>query len=36
MRVAIVIGHSIHEQGAYGDMGIGEWQFNKDLVVELM
>lgn len=35
-KVALVIGHQENEQGAYGDMGIGEWQFNTELVNDIM
>ena len=35
-KIAICIGHQINNQGAYGSEGIGEWQFNSDLVDEFL
>ena len=32
MKIALVIGHSSSNQGAYGDEGIGEWEFNDELL----
>lgn len=35
MKIAIVIGHDADNQGAYGNAGIGEWQFNDELLQSL-
>ena len=35
MKIAIVIGHSLDNQGAYGNAGIGEWQFNDELIQDM-
>ena len=33
-KVALVIGHDGHKQGAYGKLGISEWEFNRELVYD--
>jgi len=35
-KVALVVGHQEDRQGAYGDMGIGEWEYNTDLINKIM
>ncbi len=35
MKIAIVIGHDKNSQGAYGNIGISEWKFNKELIGEM-
>lgn len=35
INVAIVIGHTSDAQGAYGNYGQGEWQFNDELMMEM-
>ena len=35
MKIAIVIGHTSDEQGAYGNVGLGEWEFNDELLTSM-
>ena len=32
MKIALVVGHTKDSQGAYGNAGIGEWEFNDELL----
>ena len=32
MKIALVVGHTSENPGAYGNSGIGEWQFNDELL----
>lgn len=32
MKIAIVLGHDSDNQGAYGNEGIGEWEYNDELL----
>jgi len=34
-KIALVVGHQENKQGAYGSKGIGEWQFNYELIHSL-
>ena len=34
-KIAMCIGHQEDNQGAYGSIGIGEWEFNYDLMLEI-
>ena len=36
MKIALVVGHESENQGAYGNVGIGEWAFNRELIVDIM
>jgi len=32
MKIAIIIGHDADKQGAYGNEGLSEWEFNDELI----
>ena len=34
-KIALVVGHQEDNQGAYGSIGIGEWEFNYDLILDI-
>ncbi len=36
MKIAIAVGHDIYEQGAYGNAGISEFNFNDEFVYSLV
>ena len=34
-RIALVVGHDVNKKGAYGDLGISEWDFNNTFIRDL-
>jgi len=36
MRIALIVGHNEKYQGAVGDLGLSEWQFNNQLVDDIL
>ena len=36
MKIALVVGHDKNNQGAYGNSGLSEWEFNNELIHSMM